>query len=43
MGASAFAIAADLPHAGSALLVSVAGVITFDRRRARAERKKDAA
>lgn len=36
LGASAFGVAANLPGAGSALLVAVAGVIVFDRRKHRA-------
>jgi hypothetical protein len=32
LGASAFAVAAGLPHAGEALLASVAGVLMLDRR-----------
>lgn len=34
-GASAFAVAADLPFSGQALLVSVAGLIVSDRRMTR--------
>ena len=32
MGASAFGVAAGLPHSGDALLIAVAGVLLFDRR-----------
>lgn len=34
-GASAFAVAADLPFSGQALLMSVAGLIVSDRRMSR--------
>jgi hypothetical protein len=33
LGASAFSVAFDLPHAGDALLTSITGVLIFDRRR----------
>lgn len=38
LGASAFAVAAGLPHSGEALLTSVAGVLMFDRRHTGAPR-----
>lgn len=40
LGASAFAVAAGLPHAGEALLASVAGVLMFDRRHIGSPRQK---
>ena len=36
LGASAYGVAASLPGAGTALLISVAGVLLFDRRQHRA-------
>jgi hypothetical protein len=40
MGASAFGVAAGLPHSGDALLIAVAGVLLFDRRHIGAPRQR---
>jgi len=40
MGASAFGVAAGLPHAGEVLLIAVTGVLMFDRRHIGAPRKR---
>lgn len=40
LGASAFAVAAGLPHAGEALLACVAGVLMLDRRHIGSPRPK---